>query len=143
MIYISNLGNLSGKVSESEGSLKAVYEAVQLGFYVRIPVWKLPNALSIGVQYPIERVSLGDLSHCICQAMTVETFQFLLRNKVNCYWRESDTFSITNNGIILSFGSVVLDGSVVMEPELCLMEDILSKPIQGICSDYISTYVRK
>ena len=144
MLYISNLGNLRGRDLVKEGGGELISKAIADGFCAHINLWKLPKSLAVGVDYPLEEIPFSFISEnkqkLLCRAMNIEALKWMLENGIHCYWREVDDFTVSSRGFILSFSPAVIPGSIVMNPESCLSEDLSNKDLVGICSDFILGY---
>ena len=144
MLYISNLGNTKGRDVIEEGGLPIIVDALNRGFCVNINLWKLPKSFAVGVDYPMEEVDpdflSGNKEKLLLRAMNIESLKWMLENGYHCYWREKDDFTVSSHGFILSFGVAVIPHSIVMNPELCLVDDLRDKNLVGICSDFILGY---
>jgi hypothetical protein len=147
MILISHRGNVDGKINELENSPNYIQNALNMGYDVEIDLWVINNKLFLGHDEPVHNVDVSWIIlnnkklwvHC----KNVESISFLNKNynKLNYFWHENDTLTLTSKKYIWSYPckQPILNSIAVM-PEL--YNDDISKCI-GICSDYISKYLIK
>jgi hypothetical protein len=147
MILISHRGNVDGKINELENSPDYIQNALNMGYDVEIDLWVINNKLFLGHDEPVHNVDVSWIIlnnkklwvHC----KNVESISFLNKNynKLNYFWHENDTLTLTSKKYIWSYpGKQPILNSIAVMPEL--YNDDISKCI-GICSDYISKYLIK
>lgn len=147
MILISHRGNVNGKINELENSPDYIQNALIMGYDVEIDLWVINNKLFLGHDEPVHNVDVSWIIlnnkklwvHC----KNVESISFLNKNynKLNYFWHENDTLTLTSKNYIWSYpGKQPILNSIAVMPEL--YNDDISKCI-GICSDYISKYLIK
>ena len=93
-----------------------------------------------GVTHPSKGINLNKLSRdkVLIQARNSAAYLYLLKEGYHCFWRETDSFVMTNKNYILSYGGYVFPKAIVMEPE----EPATLNPEDyiGICSNFIAGY---
>lgn len=145
MILISHRGNINGKINELENNPDYINDALIIGYDVEIDIWVINNELFLGHDEPVHNIDISWIIlnnkklwiHC----KNVECISFLNKNynKLNYFWHENDTVTLTSKNYIWSYpGKQPIQNSIAVMPEL--YNDDISKCI-GICSDYISKYL--
>lgn len=142
MLYISNRGNLSGRIPDNENSVDYLLAAMSAGYCVNTDVWVIRGRSVTGVKEPAQAINLNNFSkdRLLIRARNLPALLFLLENGYHCYWRESDNIILTNKSFVLSFNNSLIPKSIVMNPEDNSISDL--SDYVGVCSDFISGYVQ-
>lgn len=124
-------------------------EALAMGFDVEIDVWYTDSKLWLGHDKPQYEVTLQWINereeklwiHCK-NIQAIEFFNWFRHdNKLNCFWHETDTVTLTSRGYIWAYpGTQPIENSITVLPEIH-KEDI--RQSLGICSDFIKVYYDK
>lgn len=146
MILISHRGNLDGISLKDENNPDYIINAIGAGFSCEIDFWIFKNKMYLGhdePQFLIQR-SLLDMYQTKlwihCKNLDALYFIVLNRKKLNGFWHQSDKFTITTNGLIWTYpGQPTTNKSILVH--LDKPKELFSG-IAGICSDYISLFVR-
>lgn len=146
MIYISHRGNISGKNLKSENNPEYIENALNIGFDVEIDIWSIKDRLFLGHEEPVYPISSKWIFkkrkklwvHC----KNIESIEYFInyKRKVNFFWHQEDTLTITSKGFIWAYpGKQPIKNSIAVLPEV--YNDDLSKCF-GICSDLLINYIK-
>ena len=106
MILISHRGNVDGKVENVENSPELINHALSKGFDVEIDVWYVDSTFYLGhdnPQYKIDEKFLEN-ERFWCHAKNEQAFFKMLENpRIHCFWHQTDDFTLTINGYILTY----------------------------------------
>lgn len=144
MIYISHRGNLTGKNIDTENSIIAINECLNLGYNVEIDVWFHNDSFWLGHDEPQTPISEQFLENTMlwCHAKNnIALFKMLNNANIHCFWHQNDSYTITSKGFIWAFpGEILNQNSICVLPETDNFLDY--KHCYGICSDQIEIYRR-
>ena len=74
-----------------------------------------------------------------CHAKEFNTFEALVACGINCFWHESDKYTLTSQGWIWAYpGQPGGRYSIAVHPEKLSDEEV--KKFAGVCSDYVDNY---
>lgn len=144
MIFIAHRGNTEGPDPDNENTCPHIDRALHMGFECELDVWvDGAGKVLLGHEFPENEVSLHWLEersdklwiHC----KNVEALAFFLDANVNCFWHESDQYTITSRGWIWTYPGYPPRGGKAV----CVLPESNALPTIGfsaICSDYISRY---
>jgi hypothetical protein len=144
MILISHRGNVIGP-GLLDNSPEYVDQAIKAGYQVEVDVRRVGGTLYLGhdgPQYSIIQNWLYDRSESLwIHCKNIEALiWFQLDGKLNYFWHESDTATLTSRGHIWAYpGKQPICNSVAVLPEI--YNDDVSMCC-GVCSDYIERYNR-
>jgi hypothetical protein len=144
MLLLSNQGNIVGKDLELEATPDQLTKTLDQGWSVRLKIWKIHKTLAVGSDYPTHEITDNWLKQInpekiLCHAQNLGAIMWLQSNNIHFYCRKNDSISITNRGIILTFGDLAIPNAIAMEADLCLAGHL--KDCLGICSNYIGGYL--
>lgn len=148
MVLIAHRGNTSGPNSSKENHPDYIEQALDLGYHVEIDVWRLNSKFVLGhdaPQYEIDWNFLSSHHDLWCHAKNLDALSTMLNHHayqgvVNCFWHESDTFTITSRGHIWTYpGMKVCKDSVIVCRDEKDTAYMLKQNIMGVCSDYVGT----
>lgn len=144
MNLISHRGNINGP-SEQENHPDYIKQAMNLGFYVEIDIWRINNVLCLGHDLPKYEIEDnyfdGYNTVLLWHAKNPDALDYLLNQGRHCFWHENDRYTLTNKGIPVCYpGISPLNESILMKAEYFTYNSIYSRPWWGICSDYIAKY---
>ena len=137
---ISHRGNLVGPNPELENKPEYILSALDKNYDVEIDVWFVENKIYLGHDRPTYKVDIEFLKQkgLWCHAKNLEAFQYMIKNKIHCFWHESDKCVLTSKGFLWCFpgvflknGITVVDGKQELEHE---------KEILGVCTDHVLYY---
>ena len=148
MILISHRGNLYGKGGDYwENHPDYLNYALHKGFDVEIDVWLQDNQLFLGHDKPVHLIQdeflFNNQNHLWCHAKNFEAMEFLLKNKLHCFWHENDKMTLTSKGIPWLYpGQNIIDNSIILKFEKNDLElDFITRAIiKGVCSDFIESF---
>lgn len=144
MRVIAHRANLDGP-SKFENQPSRIREAISLGFDVEIDVRYLSNNLWLGhdsAQYLMSEKFINEVMpyawfHC----KNLEALEYLLSIDANCFWHESDQYTVTSKGYIWGYPGTPLNCiSVCVLPEL---DDSHMLEAGYICTDYPNKYKKQ
>ena len=139
MILISHRGNIDGRIIEKENTTTYIDDAIKLGYDVEIDVWYINSKFYLGhdkSEYEISYDWIIDRCeklwvHC----KNVECMNILLDTKLNCFWHENDTITLTSKNYIWAYpGKQPIKNSIAVLPEI--NDDDISQCI-GVCSNNV------
>jgi|TARA_R110000824_G_scaffold67527_2_gene174976 hypothetical protein len=145
MIYIAHRGNIDKKNVELENNPDYIKNALRKGFDAEIDVWHR-NKLYLGHDEPQHECSLDFLqkhsSRLWIHCKNLEALENLIKFKfLNVFWHENDDFTLTSKGYIWTYpGKSLTKNSIAVMPEIKKFQNLES--CFGICSDFISTYLK-
>jgi len=142
MRIISHRGNLLGANSNVENKIQSINIAIQEGFDVEIDVWLIDKTFYLGHDSPDTEIKydflLNNLDKLWIHCKNVQSIVELKQSKLNYFWHENDTLTITSLGHLWVYpGKQPIQNSVAVLPE------IHNDPIEhcfGICTDYPIKY---
>ena len=147
MILISHRGNISGPNPERENHPEYILAALQAGYDVEIDVWFENGKFMLGhdepqYEFPFELLDKNYSRlwiHCKnMDALSVLNNLDSSGNKVNYFWHENDTVTLTSQSTIWAYpGKQPIKNSIAVMPEL-YGDNIIE--CLGICSDFIKKY---
>lgn len=153
MILIAHRGNINGPNPEYENSPDYIQKALDLGFYVEVDVWlKADGELFLGHDEPQYKTTLEFLKHderIICHAKTINTFEYLLLEKLHCFFHDRDAATLTShNKIWLYPGTNLSSLGILVMPEWpsidykdkTWLEFVIESEgkCYGVCSDHVA-----
>jgi len=145
MIKISHRGNISGRETEKENHPHYIQIALDSGYDVEVDVWFENSVLYLGHDEPMYPISLewfiarcGRLwIHCK-DLSSIIYFNGLDNKKLNYFWHEEDTVTLTSHGFIWAYPTEKYPkNSIGVMPEV--FNSDVSNCI-GVCSDNIKKY---
>ena len=143
MLLISHRGNIAGAEPSEENKPSYIEKALDVGYDVEIDVWKLENGWFLGHDEPEYAVTEAFLKKpgLWCHAKNLDALDGLLELRVNCFWHESDKYTVTNNGFIWTYpGYRLVEKSICVMPENSKEKIIDFSKCYGICSDEVESY---
>jgi hypothetical protein len=146
MKLIAHRGLTNGPDSVLENTTVAIESAIQNGFDVEVDIWKIQDKIYLGHDEPKESVELEFLlrPQIWAHAKNLEALQYMLANKVHCFWHEDDQYTITSMGYIWTYpGRDLTDMSVMVMPERVYnnLSGITKTNCYAICSDFVGHLV--
>ena len=146
MKLISHRGNISGPNTKQENHPDYILNTLNKGYEVEIDVWYVDKFM-LGHDNPQYEFPLDLLEnfytklwiHCKnVKALTQLKEIDSLNSKLNYFWHEKDTITLTSKNYIWAYpGKQPINNSIAVMPEI--NNDSLSLCI-GICSDYVENY---
>jgi hypothetical protein len=140
MILIAHRGNIHGRKEERENTKTYALEALERGYNVELDVW-FTGKLWLGHRKPKEQIELEFLQRpgIWCHAKNIKTLQYLLGEKLHCFYHDSDLATLTSRGYVWIHSGHVYEGTICVLPEMITASDAV-KYCTGICSDNIEKY---
>ncbi len=144
MILISHRGNLNGRQPYRENHPEYIDEAIACGFNVEIDIWFINNKWVLGHdggQFDIDKSWLDNrIGSLWVHAKNLEALQNLYKTDFHYFWHQDDHATITSKGYLWIYpGYQPIPNSISVLPEM-YGEEV--SHCSGICSDYISHYVK-
>ncbi len=143
MLLISHRGNISGANPVDENKPEYIMKALQMGYDVEVDVWLLVDGWFLGHDEPEHQISESFLlkSGLWCHAKNLDALEGLLALGVNCFWHESDKYTVTSNGFIWTYpGLPLVEKSICVMPENFAEKFVDLSRCYGICSDQVELY---
>tara|TARA_B100002019_G_C21271233_1_gene602429 strand:- start:724 stop:1170 length:447 start_codon:yes stop_codon:yes gene_type:complete len=146
MRLISHRGNINGKQHSLENQPNYILKAIEQGYDVEIDIW-YTDKFMLGHDKPqyefpfdlLEKFHTKLWIHCKnIKAITKIKHNYELNTRLNYFWHEHDTITLTSKGYIWAYpGKQPIEGSIAVMPELG--NDDISQ-CRGVCSDFIINY---
>tara|TARA_Y100000114_G_C11760766_1_gene329535 strand:- start:2208 stop:2654 length:447 start_codon:yes stop_codon:yes gene_type:complete len=146
MRLISHRGNINGKQHSLENQPNYILKAIEQGYDVEIDIW-YTDKFMLGHDKPqyefpfdlLEKFHTKLWIHCKnIKAITKIKHNYELNTRLNYFWHEHDTITLTSKGYIWAYpGKQPIEGSIAVMPELG--NDDISQ-CKGVCSDFIINY---
>lgn len=142
MILIAHRGNIKGPNPKLENHPEYVLEALNSGFDVEVDAW-YEDGFWLGHDEPQYKTSFEFLQkkglwiHCKnIQALA------LLQPHTNCFWHNTDDYTLTSKGYIWCYPGKELSGgnSICVMPEIYNLQSHPFDGWYGVCSDFVSRY---
>jgi hypothetical protein len=150
MRFIAHRGNTIGKFPDKENKPDYIYEALELGYEVEIDVWVINDVIYLGHDGPETEISysfLDEIRDCLwCHAKNIYALEFLLNSDFNCFFHDTDEYTLTSKGFIWAYpGKPLTSNTICVMPEMCDYKSIYSNEelfenCLGICSDIIEKF---
>jgi hypothetical protein len=147
MFLISHRGNLEGPNPVMENNPFYLDTALKKGFDVEMDVWVIADKIYLGHDegnYPIDLEWITSRKeklwvHCKNVAAVIFFFDLFKSGvRINYFWHENDTLTLTSLGHIWVYpGKQPVPSSIAVMPER--ENDTINQCI-GVCSDYILNY---
>lgn len=150
-LLISHRGNLVGPNFSLENSPSYIEEAIKQKFLVEIDLWVKNDKLFLGhdePQYLIEIQWLKSLQNYLwIHCKNHEALNITLRNKLHCFFHDSDDYTITSWGYVWAYPGKLSSGPMCIEvlPEriVNINQYVFDTNFYGICSDYVQVLNEK
>ena len=146
MLWIAHRGNTEGPCPEKENTTAHILRALELGFECEVDIWRMGDAVHLGHDEPGEKIEPEFLREhrqkLWCHAKNLEALQWLLDEKIHCFFHDRDDYTLTSQGIVWAYpGKAVGPGAVNVMPENLFSpkEAITTLKCHGICSNFVST----
>ena len=142
MIYISHRGNIDLVDRKLENSPGYIRRALSAGYDVEIDVWVIGEDIFLGHDEPQYETDLSFLKNpgLWCHAKNLAALDYMVKNKVHCFWHQRDDYTLTSDGLIWTYpGKPVTSKSVVVLKSKELQESYVTslRNCHGICTDNI------
>lgn len=140
MILISNCGNIDGSRPKKENRMDHIFDALNLGYQVKIDVWYEDNQWWLGKNEPKWKTGTTIFNQAWCQIKNEKALEkFNEHPSYRFFWQNKDKYTLTSNGHIWC--------NLDVKPlpySICFLsknpKNINTKNCYGICSDYIENY---
>ena len=102
MFIISHRGNTNGVNKKLENDPAHLQSLSDMGIDVEIDVWFDGEQLFLGHDEPEHKIDLDFLRNekFWCHAKNLLALEYMLENKIHCFWHQSDDYTLTSNGVI-------------------------------------------
>jgi hypothetical protein len=137
MLLISHKGNIKGPNKKLENYPSHILN-VLTKWNAEIDVWANINGLFLGHDYPQYKIDLEFLKKdgLWCHAKNLTALEIMIANKINCFWHQTDDFTLTSSGFIWTFPNKnITPMSIIVD----INKNWIDKNYNcyGICTDYI------
>jgi hypothetical protein len=139
MFLISHRGNTNSIQQKQENNPFFLDKLLKIGYNVEIDVWLINNELFLGHDNPEYLIDLKYLKNELfwCHAKNLEALQFMIKNRIHCFWHQEDDFTLTSKGYIWTYpGKPVCERSIIVCRSKEETLEYSKFNIAGICSDY-------
>ena len=116
MFLISHRGNTNSIQQKQENNPFFLDKLLKIGYNVEIDVWLINNELFLGHDNPEYLIDLKYLKNELfwCHAKNLEALQFMIKNRIHCFWHQEDDFTLTSKGYIWTYpGKPVCERSII------------------------------
>jgi len=142
VIYISHRGNIDSIDRKIENNPGYIQRALSTGYDVEIDVWVIGEDIFLGHDEPQYETDLSFLESpgLWCHAKNLVALDYMIKNKVHCFWHQRDDYALTSNGLIWTYpGKPVTSKSVIVLKNNELQESYVTslRNCHGICTDNI------
>jgi hypothetical protein len=137
MKIISHRGNLIGPC-DLENHPTRIQELLNEKIECEIDVWSMNQKFYLGHDFAKYEVDFTFLqqSGLWCHAKNLDALNIMLDKKINCFWHQTDDFTLTSSGFIWTFPnknitskSIIVDTSPEWRNK--------NYDCYGVCADYI------
>lgn len=151
MYLIAHRGNVNGPIHENENNPEYILNAINQGYDVEVDLRIQNGEYFLGHDYNQYKINDSFITlhahmlwvHCkdkdaLNRCMNMEN--------VNYFWHQEDDYTLTSKNIIWAYPGIMPVGYTIMVmPELHWndVEEVRSFNPYGICSDYVSKYIKK
>jgi glycerophosphoryl diester phosphodiesterase len=141
MILISHRGNIKGPNPTLENSPDYVQKALYSGFSVEIDLRMKDGELYLGHDYAQYRINeeflVANKGRMWIHCKDSEAFTRALQLNLNCFWHNTDDYTMTSYGYVWCYPGKELVGkmSVTVLPEQ--VPQLVDKNWFAVCSDYV------
>jgi len=145
MKLISHRGNINGKELDKENNPLYIKDILFNEYDVEIDVWKINNELFLGhdnSQYLINKNFIyNNRTKLWCHAKNYEAFEWLLINRLKCFWHTTEDYVLTNYGDVWVYpGKKLFRDCIAVLPEQTNYSKEELSQCKAICSDFIGIY---
>jgi hypothetical protein len=148
MKLIAHRGNIYGK-SPHENNPFYIQAAFAKGFDVEVDVWWVDGGFFLGhdePKYSVAKEFFTDFgSGYWCHAKNEDGLKALLDIKANCFWHDTDKYTMTSNQVVWTFPNAQhIPNAIWNQPEWENPSNIYNVTKEqmdmwyGVCSDYVS-----
>ena len=146
MRVISHRGNINGPNPSSENDPGYLLEAISLGYYVEIDVWKEGSSFCLGhdaPSYEVEKFFLfNDMIYAHCKNKAA--FEELsCHSQLNCFFHDADALCMTTKGEMIYHGETAIPSSPARPKSIAVkLDDPLSvNGYYGVITDFPSKLI--
>jgi hypothetical protein len=142
-ILISHRGLFNGPDVSTENTYHQIYTALDLGYEVETDVRFIDDQWWIGHDYPQWKTDENFLktNNLWLHAKNVEALRRLIDLGTNCFWHQSDDYTVTNHGFIWAYPGKERScpKTIMVMPEWIdkTLDHCKNIDCYGICSDYV------
>lgn len=136
---IAHRGNLKGP-NKMENRPDYLLNALGQGFDCEVDVWLVNRQIFLGHDRPEYQVEEGFLKNpgFWLHAKNLEALEYLLNEKLVCFWHENDAYTITSNGFIWANIDQPVSRNTILVSLMKNESFSKTRPAPyGICSDYV------
>lgn len=135
---ISHRGNIDGRNYDKENSPSYIEKAIEAGFDVEVDVWMVENSIFLGHDEPLYLINKDFISSdkIWCHAKNKEALNLMQYAEINCFWHESDAFTITSKKNIWCYPGNYHPMGITVLKENKFNDVKIPDNILGICTDF-------
>jgi len=137
MLIISHRGNLLGPNPGFENIPGKIVEVTN-NYDCEIDVWVNSDGIFLGHDKPEHKVTRDFFynQRLWCHAKNLDAFNFLLDERVNCFFHDKDDFTLVSNRLIWTYpNKPVCSKSIIVDLDKNWKEKNYN--CYGVCVDYI------
>lgn len=148
MIIIAHRGNTNGPQPSLENDPRYLQEAIDKGYSVEVDVWLWGGNFMLGHDtpqyYPVNDQFLLS-SKVWCHAKNIEGLLALQNMRANCFWHETDKYTLTSHGYVWTYPGCeiayqVKSTQIIVDINAKTHSVFRPKPA-GICTDYAGCFM--
>lgn len=141
MKLIAHRALIEGPNKLLENNPEQIEKVISMGYDCEIDIWQVDGTLYLGHDEPLYSIHNDFLNSnkFWIHAKNLDALYWLSNTKLNYFWHENDSYSMTSTGYIWTYPNKLLTSkSVCVMPESFMkIEDCSNLSCYGICSDYI------
>lgn len=123
---------------EIENKPEHIKKLLENNINVEIDVWHINGNFFLGHdtnQYIIE-INFLKNNLLWCHAKNLDAFDKMLENKINCFWHQNDSYTLTSSGFIWAYPGVeTTDRTIIVDLESDWKKK--TRKCYGVCVDYL------
>ena len=150
MFFISHRGNINGPNKEQENKPEYLINALNEGYYIELDLWYIDNNLYLGHDEPQYKIKYSfllenkDKMYVHCKNIQALHYILYKNDDIECFFHDSDECVLTSKRNIWTFpGKLLTDKSICVMPERVKDNNYYLNNCIGICTDYVSKYIKK
>ena len=150
MKLIAHRGNINGPNKEHENKPEYLINALNEGYYIELDLWYVDNNLYLGHDEPQYKIKYSfllenkDKMYVHCKNIQALHYILCKNDDIECFFHDLDECVLTSKGNIWTFpGKLLTDKSICVMPERVKDNNYNLNNCIGICTDYVSKYIKK
>ena len=150
MKLIAHRGNINGPNKEHENKPEYLINALNEGYYIELDLWYVDNNLYLGHDEPQYKIKYSfllenkDKMYVHCKNIQALHYILCKNDDIECFFHDLDECVLTSKGNIWTFpGKLLTDKSICVMPERVKDNNYNLNNCIGICTDFVSKYIKK